>query len=99
MSSHFPEKHIVLRERECILEGNRVRWNDRVYCDGTIFLSLDRADNWTLHVPQALGLKGLLEQAEQKATNNIRLEEVCARLMRELQLSQEDSGMQLCLDI
>lgn len=96
--SLFLANHIVLRERECILEGTRVKWTDRVFWDGTIFLSLDRTDNWTPHVPQALGLKGLLEQAEQQATNNIRLEEGCARLMRELKLSEEHSGMPVYID-
>lgn len=99
VSSHFLANHIVLRERECILEGTRVKWADRVFCDGAIFLSLDRADNWTPHVPQALGLKGLLEQAEQQATNNIRLAEGCARLMKELKLSEQHSGMHMCIDI
>lgn len=96
MSLHFLANHIVLRERECILEGTLVQWTDRVFCDGTIFLSLDRTDSWTPHVPQALGLKGLLEQAEQQATNNIRLEEACSRLMRELRLAEEHSGMYTC---
>lgn len=99
MSSHFLANHIVLRERECILEGTQVQWTDRVFCDGTIFLSLDRTDNWTAHVPQALPLKGLLEQAEQQATNYIRLEEGCARLMRELKLSEEHSGEHVYIDV
>lgn len=98
-SSHFLANHIVLRERECILEGSRVQWTDRVFCDGTIFLSLDRTDNWRPHVPQALGFKVLLEQTEQQATNSIRLEEGCARLMRELKLSEEHSGIHMYIDI
>lgn len=92
MLVYFLANHIVLRERECILEGTRVQWTDRVFYDGAIFLSLDRTDNWTPHVPQALGLKGLLEQAEQQAANNIRLEEGCSKLMRELRLSEEHLG-------
>lgn len=91
--SHFLANHIVLRERECILEGTRVQWTDRVFYDGTVFLSLDHTDNWTPHVPQAQGLKDLLEQAEQQtAIERIPLEEGCARLMRELRLSEEQSG-------
>lgn len=87
-----PANHIVLRERECILEGTHVQWTDRVFCDGTVFLSLDHTDNWTPHVPQALALKDLLEQAERQTTlEKIRLEERCARLMRELRFSEEQS--------
>lgn len=93
MLSHFLANHIVLRERECLVEGSRVQWTDRVFYDGTVFLSLDNTDHWTPHVPQALGLKDLLEQAEQQtAMDRIPLEEGCARLMRELRLSEEQSG-------
>lgn len=93
MLSHFVANHIVLRERECILEGTRVQWNDRVFCDGTVFLSLNRTNKWTPHVPQALGIKDLLEQEEQQtAIKLIRLEEGCARLMIELRLFEEQSG-------
>lgn len=93
MLSHFLVKHVVLRERECIVEGTRVQWTDRVFYDGTVFLSLDNTGHWTLHVPQALGLKDLLEQAEQQtAMDRIPLEEGCARLMRELRLSEEQLG-------
>ncbi|XP_075877496.1 uncharacterized protein LOC142885180 [Nelusetta ayraudi] len=87
-----PANHIIVRERECILEGTHVQWTDRVFYDGTVFLSLDHTDNWTPHVPQAQGLKDLLEQAEQQTTiERIRLEEGCARLVRELRLSEEQS--------
>lgn len=93
MLSHFLANHSVLRERECILEGTRVQWTDRVFCDGTVYLSLDHTDRWTPHVPQALDLKDLLEKAEQQNTiARIRLGEACARLMRELRLSEEHLG-------
>ncbi|KAM7400644.1 hypothetical protein PAMA_005031 [Pampus argenteus] len=90
--------HTVLRSRECILEGSDLHWTDRVFYDGELYLTLDHNDVWTAHIPQALFLKALLDQAEQRTgTERIRLQEGCIRLMRELRLSEEQpvSGISL----
>lgn len=84
----------VLRSRECILEGSELHWTDRVFCDGKVYLTLDRNDTWTPHVPQALTLKELWDQNVQRTREErIRLQEGCFRLMRELGLSVETSGL------
>ncbi|KAM7379332.1 hypothetical protein PAMP_004895 [Pampus punctatissimus] len=84
--------HTVLRSRECILEGSDLHSTDRVFYDGELYLTLDHNDVWTVHIPQALFLKALLDQAEQStSTERIRLQEGCIRLMRELRLSEEQS--------
>lgn len=83
----------VLRSRECILEGSELHWTDRVFCDGTVYLTLDHNDTWTPHVPQALALKELWDQElERTREERIRLQEGCFKLMRELGLSVETSG-------
>lgn len=83
----------VLRSRECILEGSELHWTDRVFCDGKVYLTLDRNDTWTPHVPQALALKELWDQeVERTRQERIRLQEGCFSLMRELGLSVETSG-------
>lgn len=90
--------HTVLRSRECILEGSQLHWTDRVVCDGKVYLTLDRTDTWTAHVPQALALKELWDQEVQRTkTERVRLQEGCIKLMRELRLSVEPSvpGMPL----
>ncbi|XP_044075046.1 uncharacterized protein LOC122886655 isoform X2 [Siniperca chuatsi] len=85
--------HTVLRSRECILEGSQLHWNDRVFYDGKVYLTLDHTDVWTAHVPQALALKVLWGQEVQRTrTDRIRLQEECIKLMRELRLSEEQSG-------
>ncbi|AWP04072.1 Hypothetical protein SMAX5B_005933 [Scophthalmus maximus] len=84
--------HTVLRSRECILEGSRLRWTDRVFYDGKVYLTLDHTDTWTAHVPQALALKVLWDQEEHRTRpERIRLQEGCIKLMRELKLSEEQS--------
>ncbi|XP_035525985.1 uncharacterized protein LOC118334246 [Morone saxatilis] len=80
----------VLRSRECILEGSQLHWNDRVFCDGKLYLTLDHTDTWTAHVPQALALKALWDQEVQRTrTDRIHLQEGCIKLMSELRLSEE----------
>ncbi|XP_060940704.1 uncharacterized protein LOC133018365 [Limanda limanda] len=85
--------HTVLRSRECILEGSELHWTDRVFYDGKVYLTLDHSDTWTAHVPQALAIKVLWDQEEERTrSERIRLQEGCIRLMRELKLSTEQSG-------
>lgn len=84
----------MLRSRECLLEGSQLHWADRVLCDGNLYLTLDPRDVWTAHVPQALTLKLQWNQEEQRTgTERIRLEEGCIRLMKELRLSEEQTGI------
>lgn len=86
--------HTVLRSRECILEGSQLHWTDRVFYDGKVYLTLDHTDTWTAHVPQALTLKVLWDQEVQNTrTGKIHLEKACIQLMKELKLSEEQSGM------
>lgn len=82
--------HTVLRSRECTLEGSQLHWSDRVFYDGTLYLTLERNDTWTAHVPEALALKVLWDQEGQRTrTDRIRLQEGCIKLMRELKFSEE----------
>lgn len=86
--------HIVLRSRECILEGSELHWTDRVLYDGQVCLTLDNQDAWTAHTPQAMAIKELWDQAVQHTkTERIQLQEGCTNLMRELRLSDEQSGI------
>ncbi|XP_053294553.1 uncharacterized protein LOC128454964 [Pleuronectes platessa] len=85
--------HTVLRSRECILEGTELHWTDRVFYDGKVYLTLDHSDTWTAHAPQALAIKVLWDQEEERTrAERIRLQDGCIRLMRELKLSGEQSG-------
>uniref|UniRef100_UPI003AAB1269 uncharacterized protein n=1 Tax=Centroberyx gerrardi TaxID=166262 RepID=UPI003AAB1269 len=84
--------HTLLRLRECILEGSEVHWTDRMLCDGTVFLTLDRTDTWTVQTPQALALKELWDQeVERTRRERTHLQEGCTKLMKELRLSEEQS--------
>lgn len=84
--------YTVLRSRECILEESQLHWTDRVLYDGKVYLTLDHNDTWTAHIPQALALKVLWDQAEQRTmTERIHLQEGCINLMRELRFSEEQS--------
>lgn len=84
--------HTILRSRECILEGGQLHWADRMFNDDEEYLTLDHNDTWAVHVPQALALKALLDQAVQHTrTERIHLQEGCFQLMKELQLSEEHS--------
>lgn len=97
----FPlEDHVILRSRECIQEGARPHWTDRMFYDGKVYLSLEHNDTWTVHVPQAMTLKVLLdEQVERTRAERIRLQEGCIQLMNELKLSEEWSGMLPCISL
>lgn len=84
--------HTVLRSRECILEGSKLHWADRVFYDGKVYLTLDHTDTWTAHVPEALAFKVLWDQEGQRTkTERTHLQEGCVKLMRELRLSEEQS--------
>ncbi|XP_074507374.1 uncharacterized protein LOC141777221 [Sebastes fasciatus] len=84
--------HTVLRSRECILEGSKLHWTDRVFYDGKVYLTLDHTDTWTANVPEALAFKVLWDQEEQRTkTERTNLQEGCVKLMRELRLSEEKS--------
>ncbi|XP_027875248.1 uncharacterized protein LOC114145820 [Xiphophorus couchianus] len=84
--------HTVLRSRECIIEGSRLHWSDRVFCDGKVFLTLEHNNTWTAHVPEAKALKNLWDQeVEHSKIERSRLQEGCIQLMKELKLSEEES--------
>ncbi|XP_056247846.1 uncharacterized protein LOC130179110 [Seriola aureovittata] len=80
--------HTIRRSRECILEGSKLHWADRVFYDGKPYLTLDHNDTWTTQVPQAFAFKVLWDQEVQYARTG-RLQEECIKLMRELKLSEE----------
>lgn len=83
------KNHTVLRSRECILEGSQLHWADRVFYDGTVYLTLDHTDVWTAHAPQALALKALWDEARRHTkAERLRLQEGCITLMKELKLSE-----------
>lgn len=82
--------HTVLRSRECILEGSQLHWNDRVFYDGKIHLTMDSSGTWTAQVPQAQVLKAQWDQeTERTRMEKVRLQEGCIQLMKELKFSQE----------
>ncbi|XP_013886706.1 uncharacterized protein si:dkeyp-13a3.10 [Austrofundulus limnaeus] len=84
------EHRAILRSRDCIQEGPRPHWTDRMFYDGKVYLSLEHNDTWTAHVPQAMALKVLLdEQVERTRAERVRLQEGCIQLMKKLSLSQE----------
>ncbi|XP_007559515.1 uncharacterized protein LOC103143056 [Poecilia formosa] len=84
--------HTVLRSRECIIEGSRLHWSDRVFCDGKVFLTLEYNNTWTAHVPKAKAIKNLWNQeVEHLKIERRRLQEGCIQLMKELKLSEEES--------
>ncbi|XP_074544991.1 uncharacterized protein LOC141804455 [Halichoeres trimaculatus] len=80
----------LLRSRECMLEGSRLHWTDRVFCDGKLCMTLDDTDTWRSEIPQALALKLVWDQEVQRTRmERIGLQEGCMELMKELSLSQE----------
>lgn len=90
------EPHAILRSRECVQEGPRPHWTDRVFYDGKVYLSLERNDTWTAHVPQAMALKVLLdEQVELTRAERVRLQEGCIQLIRTLNLAEDLPGIYL----
>lgn len=93
VNSLFLENHTILRSRECISEGSRLHWTDRMFCDGKLFLTLEHNNTWTAHVPEAVALKKLWDhETEHSKMERSRLQEGCIHLMRELKLSEEQSG-------
>lgn len=93
------EHHAILHSRECIQEGPRPHWTDRMFYDGKVYLSLEHNDTWTAHVPQAMTLKVLLdEQVERTRAERVRLQEGCIQLMKKLNLTEELPGKLLCLN-
>lgn len=90
---HPSDDHTILRSRECILEGLQLHWTDHVFYDGKVYLTLEHNDTWTVHVPQAVALKGLWDQdVARTRTERIHLQEGCIQLMKELRLSEKQSG-------
>ncbi|XP_068427823.1 uncharacterized protein [Clinocottus analis] len=85
--------HTVLRSRECILEGSQLHWADRVFYDGKVYLALDHTGTWTAYGPEALAFKAAWDREERRTkTERTHLQEGCVQLMRELMLSEEQSG-------
>ncbi|XP_026230095.1 uncharacterized protein si:dkeyp-13a3.10 [Anabas testudineus] len=90
------KNHTVLRSRECILEGPQLHWADRVFFDGKLYLTLDDSDMWTAHLPQALTFKLQWNpEAQPTRMERIRLQEGCIEVLKELRLSEEQSGIPL----
>ncbi|XP_061587105.1 uncharacterized protein LOC133451957 [Cololabis saira] len=90
--------HTILRSRECILEGAQLHWTDRVFYDGTVYLTLDHNDTWTAQVSHALALKVLWDlEVRRTKTERISLQEGCLHLMRELNLANQQSVLEIPL--
>lgn len=88
--------HTILHSRECILEGSQLHWADRVFYDGKVYLTLDHNNIWTVHEAQALTLKVQWDQEVQRTkAERVNLQESCIRLMKELRLPEEQSGVPL----
>lgn len=85
--------HTVLRSRDCILQGPELYWRDRVFCNESLYLSLDHGGAWIAHTRQATALKAAWVQAlESSAKEGIFLQETCVDLMEKLKLSEKQSG-------
>ncbi|KAM4727845.1 uncharacterized protein FYW61_011020 [Anableps anableps] len=92
------KNHTILRSRECIIEGSRLHWTDRVFCDGKVFLTLEHNNTWTAHVQEAVPLKKLWDQeTEHSKMKRSHLQEGCIQLMKELKLSEELSVQEIPL--
>ncbi|XP_029381152.1 uncharacterized protein LOC115058012 [Echeneis naucrates] len=92
----LPKNHIVLRARECILEGSELHWTDQIFYDGKVYLTLDHTGTWTAHVPQALAFKVLwAEDLQQTKTDKTCLKEKCSNLLRKIKLLEEQPGIPL----
>ncbi|XP_019748536.1 uncharacterized protein LOC109529556 [Hippocampus comes] len=86
--------HTVLRSRDCILQGPELYWRDRVFCNESLYLSLDHGGAWIAHTRQATALKAAWVQAlESSAKEGIFLQETCVDLMEKLKLSEKRSGI------
>ncbi|XP_015227988.1 PREDICTED: uncharacterized protein LOC107083358 [Cyprinodon variegatus] len=88
--------HTILRSRECIIEGSRLHWADRVFYNGKVFLTLEHNDTWAAHLPEATALRQLWNQ-EHSQMERRHLQEGCTKLMKELKLSEEQSAQEVPL--
>ncbi|XP_023821264.1 uncharacterized protein LOC111949102 isoform X2 [Oryzias latipes] len=85
--------HIIVCHQECILEGHQLHWTDRVFYNGTVYLSLEPNGTWTALVAQAMVLKGILEpNGHHTESESTRLQNGCMQLMKELKFSDKPSG-------
>ncbi|MEQ2263486.1 hypothetical protein XENORESO_008328 [Xenotaenia resolanae] len=92
------KNHTILRSRECIIEGSRLHWADRMFCDGKVFLTLEHNNTWTAHVPEAAALKKQWDQeTEHSKRERSCLQEGCILLTKELKLSEEQSVQEIHL--
>lgn len=92
------KNHTILRSRECISEGSRLHWIDRMFCDGKLCLTLEHNNTWTAHVPEAIALKKLWDhETEHSKMERSRLQEGCIHLMKELKLSEKHSVQDISL--
>ncbi|KAM4556447.1 uncharacterized protein V3H82_016392 [Fundulus diaphanus] len=92
------KNHTILRSRECIIEGSRLHWTDRVFCDGKVFLTLEQNNTWTAHVPEAMALREPWDQETvHPKMEKSHLQEGCVQLMKELKFSEEQSVQKIPL--
>ncbi|XP_057714260.1 uncharacterized protein LOC130930369 isoform X2 [Corythoichthys intestinalis] len=82
--------YTVLRSRDCVLEGSELHWADRVFSDGSLYLSLDHSGVWVAHTQQAMALKASWEQAVGSLES---LQDGCVNLMGKLRFSKDQSGI------
>ncbi|XP_061695770.1 uncharacterized protein LOC133511131 [Syngnathoides biaculeatus] len=88
--------HMILRSRDCILEGSEIHWTDRVFYNGSLYLSLDHGGAWVAHTLQAMALKASWVQAVgSPAREGIHLQDACVNLMEKLKLSEERPGIRI----
>ncbi|XP_036072414.1 uncharacterized protein si:dkeyp-13a3.10 isoform X2 [Oryzias melastigma] len=85
--------HTIVCHQECVLESHRLQWSEHVFYDGEVYLRLEPNGTWTALVPQAVLLKGLLEQTGRHGgSERTRLQNGCMQLMKELRLPDKPSG-------
>lgn len=90
----FLEDHTIICHQECVLESHRLQWSEHVFYDGEVYLRLEPNGTWTALVPQAVLLKGLLEQTGRHGgSERTRLQNGCMQLMKELRLPDKPSGI------
>ncbi|XP_036072415.1 uncharacterized protein si:dkeyp-13a3.10 isoform X3 [Oryzias melastigma] len=86
--------HTIVCHQECVLESHRLQWSEHVFYDGEVYLRLEPNGTWTALVPQAVLLKGLLEQTGRHGgSERTRLQNGCMQLMKELRLPDKPSGI------
>lgn len=84
--------HTILRSRECMWEGSKLRWADRVFADGQLYLTLNQNDMWTAHIQEAVAIKVVWDQeVQQTRAERLHLQEGCVKLMKHLNLSEKQS--------